>query len=451
MSDATDSSAAALAPTSLLSLPVELLVKIARDVAPDGGRKAGHLRLVCRHLGCVVAHVTWAAIVLPTDLDGLDEISDELTHNRRGNTSFITSVRYNKPEFQLRSVVSALKALPSLRRLHLAGTDEYDGLFLPLHNVGLFTPLHNLLADWKSLDILQLDYVDLKSNLDLTSWAPNLSSLGLVGCSNIEVPFRGEFARKRNGVKRIQISVAQPATAQLGSNRALEVLIASHRAQSISVDFNPLVLSDWANQRLADHKYFSRRTEPFSFTLTGATKLFKAPVLINPGASILIRILNWVALGPLTSLTLPVFGSFWASDADFAHLSLPRVETLVLDVDPTSLDAPSKDLLISADRDLMSNYTQLARFLTITSLPKLSTLHLRGWFEETGTSTLAQTSIETLTTGAPLIYLLLGFLRTTTVKELRMENSIGHPDADEQAVFSREGEGEWTVRMAKFW
>ncbi|KAL8283365.1 hypothetical protein RQP46_005775 [Phenoliferia psychrophenolica] len=362
---AADNTPTPLPATNLLSLPNELLVKIARDVAPDGGRKAGYLRIVCRHLGRVVAPVSWASIVLPTDLDGLDKIADELTHNRTGHTSFITSVRYNRPDHQLLFVASALKALPSLRRLHLAGTDA--------SMKGLFVPMHDLLGTWASLETLQLDYVDLKSSQNLNAWAPNVTSL--------------------------------------------------------SIDF------------------FSARKEPFSLYLAGATKLFKDSPPNDPAAPLIVRLLNWVSSGPLETLSLPVIGTFFANDA-LATLSLPRVQTLVLDVDPTSLATPSRDLMALADS---SNYAQLARFLTIASLPILSTLHLRGWIEATGASTLSESSIETLTTKAPLIYLLLGFLRTTTVKELRLENSIGHAESDVQCIFSREGSGEWKSRLARFW
>ncbi|KAL8283410.1 hypothetical protein RQP46_005820 [Phenoliferia psychrophenolica] len=367
---AQDKSTAPLAPTSLLSLPNELLVKIARVVAPDGGRKAGNLRLVCRHLGDVVAPVTWASIVLPTDADGLDELGDELLHNRTGHTSLVNSVRYNKPAFQPRGIVQALKALPSLRRLHLAGTSEGQE--------GLFVPKHGLLKGLKRIQNLQLDYVDLDNLFDIASWAPSVSTLSHFRCANAHLPFR-----------------------------------------------------DSANQ-IQGNLEFEVRTKPFLFKLTGATKLFKHSPPNDPAAPLIVQILNWVARGPLTTLALPVFGTFFANDA-LSNLSLPRVQTLVLDADS------------------ISNYTQLARFLTLASLPILSTLHLRGWFEGTGASKLAQIVTEDLPAEAPLIYLLLGVLRKTAVVELRLENSVDHAESDVQCIFSRDGSGEWESRLARFW
>ncbi|KAL8283396.1 hypothetical protein RQP46_005806 [Phenoliferia psychrophenolica] len=259
-------------PTNLLSLPTELLIKIARDVAPHGGRKAGNLRLVCRHLDCVVAPVTWASIVLPTDADGLQEIATELLNDRTENTSYITSVRYNVPETQLRRIVVALKALPALRRLHLVGTSDE-----------LFVPRHDLLGSFPEIDNLCLEYVDLDSMWDLKAWAPNVTSLELVNCDKADAPFFNDDDIYCIG---------------------------------ISTDFN-------------------LRTMPFSFTLAGATKLFGHSPPNDPGAPVIVRILNWIAVGPLTTLTLPVFDMFFANDA-LANLSLPRVQDLVLKVDSTS-------------------------------------------------------------------------------------------------------------------
>ncbi|KAL8283413.1 hypothetical protein RQP46_005823 [Phenoliferia psychrophenolica] len=321
-------SQAPVSPPSFLSLPDELLIKIARDVAPDGGRKAGNLRLVCRHLSGVLAPVTWASIVLPSGAEALDIIASELVSNTTQSTSCIKSIRYNKPDEQLRLVVSAIKALPSLRRLHLAGTSEDDeGLFVP------------------------------------------------------------------------------------------------------------------------EHGDFEGRTEPFSFELAGATKLFKESPPNDPAVPFIVQILNWIAHGPLTTLTLPVFDAFFANDA-LSNLSLPRVQTLVLDVDPWSLDTPSRDLISLADS---SNYAQLVRFLTLASLPTLATLHLRGWLEATGASSLSSLPVDALPTEAPLIYLLLGVLRKTTIVELRLENSISHAESDVQCIFSREGNGEWKSRLGRFW
>ncbi|KAL8292122.1 hypothetical protein RQP46_001588 [Phenoliferia psychrophenolica] len=231
-------------PTSLLSVPPEILSKIAWDVAVNGGRKAGNLRLVCRHLGRVVAPVTWASIVLPADADSLDEIAAELVSNATQNTGFVTSVRYNRPDKQLRVVVSAVKALPSLRRLHLAGTDAIGGLFVPQHD---------LLKSWPLLDALQLDHVDLQSKGHIQSWAPNLSSLGLVGCSYATDPFAEGTALRYNTIKNIQfLSPRSDIGYQNTVDRVVMVLWACASARSLSVVLEPDVTTSWAEKILMD-------------------------------------------------------------------------------------------------------------------------------------------------------------------------------------------------------
>ncbi|KAL8292127.1 hypothetical protein RQP46_001593 [Phenoliferia psychrophenolica] len=373
-------------PTSLLSLPNELLIKIARDVAPNRGRKAGNLRLVCRHLGRVVAPVTWASIVLPVNAQSLDELVDELLNNRTGNTSYIVSIRYNRPGTQLRVVVSGLKALPALRRLHLAGADE-DGLFVPEHD---------LLRACPCIETLQLD---------------------LIRCGRPEYPFGDpDSALKTVKVKYLQLIISERELSRNITDRALVALSSS-------------------------------RTEPFSLSLTGATKLFKISTPTDPAAPLIVRILNWIAHGPLTTLCLPVFGAFYANDVH-ASLSLLHIQTLVLDVDPTSLATLHGDLLSAGDT---SNYIQLIRFLKLAALPSLATLHLRGWIDTTGASKVGNTPIRDLPDESLTVYGLLGFLRKTTITELRLENSVGHTESDVQCIFTREGEGDWTSRLARFW
>ncbi|KAL8276966.1 hypothetical protein RQP46_010601 [Phenoliferia psychrophenolica] len=77
--------------TGLLSLPDELLAKIAWTIAPHGGRKAASFRLTCRRIGIVLAHVTWASLVLPTDpilqLEPLHSLADPACVTRAAVTS----------------------------------------------------------------------------------------------------------------------------------------------------------------------------------------------------------------------------------------------------------------------------------------------------------------------------------------------------------------------------
>ena len=52
---------------SLLSLPDELLVKIGLELAPDGGRRVGNLRLVNHRIANAVTPIAWLSIEIPRD------------------------------------------------------------------------------------------------------------------------------------------------------------------------------------------------------------------------------------------------------------------------------------------------------------------------------------------------------------------------------------------------
>ncbi|KAL8283411.1 hypothetical protein RQP46_005821 [Phenoliferia psychrophenolica] len=292
-------------------------------------------------------------------VEALDEIADYLLDNEAGTSRHIISVRYNKPQVQLRVVVKAIRSLPSLRRLHLAGTETAD-------DEGLFVPQHALLGSLPSIQALQLDYVDLESMWEIKAWAPNVVYFGTTGCLDNDAPFRDsagelDLIDYLNGlsldfkkVKEFHISRPRGLDPELVTELAIMALIVCRRASSRTLDLD-----------LAVHSLLSRQ-------------MFQG-----------------------------------VANA--------------------------------------SNYTQLVRFLTLASLPVLFNLHLRGWVEGTGTSNLARISVDDLPTEAPLVHLLLAVLRKTTVMRLKLSNSIGHAESDAQCIFSREGNGEWKSRLARFW
>ncbi|KAL8280491.1 hypothetical protein RQP46_007139 [Phenoliferia psychrophenolica] len=338
------------ATTSLLSLPNELLVKIARDLAPNGGRKAGSLRLVCRHLGRVVAPVTWASLVLPADADALDEIGAELLGNHTENTSYIVSILYRRPDLQPRMLVHAIKALPSLRRLHLVGSESKP-----------FVPAHGILSGWNALTELELMYVDLSSNFNIAAWAPNLSTLRAFDCRHSEA------------------------------------------------------------------------RDPISLTLSGGISGMLYTETPAVARFTIIKIINWLGQGPLETLDLPVDNAFFTKSA-WGELSLPRLKTLVLNVEPMGSDRC--DLLSLVRSTLFAeNYTQLVAFLESSSLPSLSTLRLGGWYDTIGAEALSSMAPEMVDARAPLIFSLLGSLRQTAVVDVSRRGEDG-------TLFIRSTEGD---------
>ncbi|KAL8292202.1 hypothetical protein RQP46_001668 [Phenoliferia psychrophenolica] len=368
----------------------------------NGGRKAGNLRLVCRHLGCVLAPVTWASIVLPTDLDGLDEICLELSTHSTGYTKYITSVKYNKPVLQLRMIVLALKALKSLRRLHLAGSPD-DG--------ALFEPEHSLLSDWDNLKCLVLEHMNLFSPWDLQSWAPNVSYLTLHDCEFAKNPLERDARQSYySNLHELKLSISTWSWDGEGTDFAIAALVECTGARKFNFDCSLNGLGPELEPLKA------RRTKPFSLKLTHTTELFNDLTwkTVDPSGSCFVKTLNWVARGPLTTLTLPVSGPFHANVWSSA-LSFPRVEVLVLDVNPDALSDFMVDLLAAHNQEL-------AHFLSNADLPSLKTLQLRGWVEETGVPSLGLESMKELPIASPHVFELLSFLRDTTVVQLELED-----------------------------
>lgn len=146
---------------TLLSLPNELLARIASDVAPNGGRQAGNLRLTCRHLSLIVAPVVWASLRIPADVDTQNTIMAGVIRERKGFTRSVKSVRYALPTAaapgSIHLAATVFTMLPNLARLHVFGraAGEIPVLVLPVE-------LWDAFSDMSALDTLVLHDVDLR-------------------------------------------------------------------------------------------------------------------------------------------------------------------------------------------------------------------------------------------------------------------------------------------------
>lgn len=103
--------------------------------------------------------------------------------------------------------------------------------------------------------------------------------------------------------------------------------------------------------------------------------------------------------------------------------------------------------------DSQTTFRNLGKFLSITNLPALKTLQLRGWLDATNAKTVALAPLNTLPSEYLELWGLLGILRNTGVVELRLQNSVGHPDELVECVFRRADREtpEWEKRLATFW
>lgn len=168
-----------------------------------------------------------------------------------------------------------------------------------------------------------------------------------------------------------------------------------------------------------------------------------------PTTASIVALLNQVACGALTHLSLPVESSFIITAPSFPNLSMPSVDHLGLlsnELAPYTLrpDLYSFVRLFPLYRLLVLRFYQTTHVslhkLLHDSFPSLTSLHLRGWFDTNGTLAIASTPLSSRATTFPLVYILLGSLHETAVVQLRISSSEGHPvDADAEFRFEREG------------
>ncbi|KAK4701524.1 hypothetical protein P7C70_g4706, partial [Phenoliferia sp. Uapishka_3] len=173
--------------TTLLALPNELLFKIASLVAPNGGRKARHLSLVCRHFATIVAPITWSQIIVPEDYDGQDELLSALIDTASGRASRVTSlhlpITYGGTPRPIKSWAAVLKLLPNLERLHISGVSKQE--YMP-------TPIQLAIASLPRLTTLRFERLILAKCMRLVDWAPTVKSIEAKNCRGYNVFYFGE-------------------------------------------------------------------------------------------------------------------------------------------------------------------------------------------------------------------------------------------------------------------
>lgn len=141
----------------LLSLPNELLEHIARAVAPNGGRRAGTLRLVCRHLDRIVTPITWSSLHLAPVAAIQRTVIGALTRDRDGCAASVQSVRCDLAAGTVDACTALFASLPHLSRLHVFGESTGPDLsLLPLQ-------LWNALPGFPQLQSVVLERLDLEA------------------------------------------------------------------------------------------------------------------------------------------------------------------------------------------------------------------------------------------------------------------------------------------------
>ncbi|KAL8277140.1 hypothetical protein RQP46_010468 [Phenoliferia psychrophenolica] len=351
--------------TSLLSLPNELLLQIASEIAPLGGKEAANLRLVCHRLDALVSPIVWSALSFSAQSERrLGGLQAAFFRNPLSG-AFTTSVKISIKKGANEVTTAILATLPLLKRLHLCG----------LHGDGpIPAAIFDLIPSLR-LTSLTLEHIVVESHGDFTTWGVGIETLTLRAC----------FEASR------------------------EDKWAGYTAMSVTLEGHPA------------HFLASTAARP------------------NTASHAVVTLLNWIG-DALETLDLSSGKGFEVSD-ELLRLSLRRLTSLTL-----SASVDDHDDILTLD-----TYGHLVRLLNPTSFPALTSLSLRGWLDSTDVETLSHHSIVDLIDLHNALYLLLDFLRSTTICELRLENSEVHERWDVRCIFERVGNGEWEMRVVRFW
>ncbi|KAL8281458.1 hypothetical protein RQP46_006142 [Phenoliferia psychrophenolica] len=403
---------------TLTSLSHELLAAIAWLVAPEGGRKAANLRLACRAVYSATAPCVWTALIFPSVLTELDLCLSYLIKDADGRVERITSVCIDATTPFISTIAALLPTFPRLKRVTILGAGGQDGQ--------ADLPWDLMSAIDRSPSIVTLAF-------DRISPAQLFSNTGTFGTRipaittlRYREPAGGAGSQVTNTVK---LAYAVASAARLIELQLDEICPPEHPShfymQTHSVD--------WAGH-----------TGPLEVALFGLFGLFHTSEVHQHDATttLAVNVLNWI--GCPSTLSLPVY-NFFNINAHFRNLHLPKLQHLAL-LTYSRQPAGVPDLLST------KTYRNLARLLSITPLPSLTTLRLRGWLDHTSVKRVALVSDGDLPIDHLEIYGLLGCLRSTGVVKLTLQNSEGHPDELVECVFERDDKDatEWRKRRVTF-
>ncbi|KAL8277141.1 hypothetical protein RQP46_010469 [Phenoliferia psychrophenolica] len=418
--------------TSLLTLPNELLLQIAMEVAPTGGRAAANLRLVCHRLEELVSPIVWSALSFSAKSERrLDALQAALLRNPllgAHTTSVKVSIR--KGGHEVTALI--LANLPILKQLHLLG------LHGPIP-AAIFAIIPSL-----KLSSLSLENIEVENHGDFQRWGAGITTLSLRGCYEASKIFHGPAATRPAEQHLIKTELWASEHDNSSSQvwfffetlyacgvETKEVILRTNPKEDRPLVF-PETWKDLLEDKWAGHSAMSVKLQgpPAHFLPSTAA----AP---RTAAHAVVALLNWIG-DALEKLDLSSGKGFEVPD-ELLRLSLRRLTSLTL-----SANKSESDDILTKD-----TYHHLARFLNSTSFPALTSLSLRGWLDSTDVATLAHQSILDLVDSHKALYRLLDFLRSTTICELRLENSDFHDRWDVRCIFERVGSGDWEMR--KVW
>ncbi|KAK4702794.1 hypothetical protein P7C70_g3428, partial [Phenoliferia sp. Uapishka_3] len=440
--DQTESNVAA---KGLLDLPNEILASIVREVAPLGGRKAQNVRLVNHHLSTVATPIFFASISIPKQSsDEYDQFLASLLTNRHNINKTARSLAYHLHLDKHAAPAGIIESLGDLERVSLLASSDDSSLPTVLDEaLAGQSQLHTLSLSRFQIDIQPYPAVPLLERCKLALRhliLDRMSGDGVIGKRAEATSTSITLSKGRSSVKVLEV---YNPTAGIGDGETRYVVMAiyafRHSVLDIVIEWNEATTN--VGDNLLVNGLLTNVTN--SVRIQGLASLFDSqlnPTTHTSTSAYVVTLLNSMGVSRLPKLSLPITKSFNVNLA-FGSLEMPKLQYLSFSTCPRTVYAAKPDLL---------DYTTLnalSRFLSTTKIPSLHTLHLVGWLDTSGISTLATVPPKDLVAKNICAYALLGILRMQGVRTLVLENSNGHPDGEKKCFFEREKDSdEWTVR-----
>lgn len=326
-------------PTTLLSLPAELLLEIGFALAPHGGAKVSSFRLASVHLSKVLAPVLWAAITFSSSIHTLDPLLVAIQSDERGHNALVASVRFEVPTPHLAFPIAVLRLLRNLRRLHIIGTGRPLG-----------TAMAEAVRGATSLERLELEHLDLTDRYDLSAWAPTVRELSVLDCQSQDDLFDNgraliarapltaiDYAVPGNFPASDQSAIVMNALQAVQATAKNVVLHWEHAEDFSNIDIGGVSALSGScegpgrdtDARLAQP--CARRAFAINLSIIGLPDLFSPADAVShlQATHAVVKLLNWVSASPLTALSLPFQNVFQLGQA-FTALRLPHLERFAL-------------------------------------------------------------------------------------------------------------------------
>ncbi|KAL8279660.1 hypothetical protein RQP46_007973 [Phenoliferia psychrophenolica] len=400
-------------------------------VAPNGGAKAGDLRLVCKALEDVARGIVMASLHCKADSEG-GELLAAILGRRSKLAPLVTSFRLDlnpvvPMDFAAPIAAAAIRRLNRLRSLNVVGVlrDDQGPKLFPEAVVEAFRSFP------ATLQHLRIESFDIDISLGLHWWARSIVKLELVGCDC----WYNFLAQPPPPLLDVLVLGPRYTPDNNWDEEATDVIRmmvwAAICTRHIMLKWTEAgAADDDAREGLSDVNTWI--TSPLeTFHLRGLPRLWEAADRQWPEV---LPLLMAIARTGLDKLTLPISWDRVKMVNVFVGLAMPTVTTLCLENEVASSPVPL---------NLETFYLLESLLLSFTNL---ETLHLHGWLED-GPRAIGGTPHALLVRKHPLVFSLLALLAITTVTTVSIRHHWTGDGSHELRFWRDTGSAEWSSEV----